>query len=112
LKQVTDQPTEEDADDALSLLQSFLKHALDRTARGVPDIEDVKLAVAALILWHGFDEKDYEINNLIKQFDSGKGLSYVSLIKWLSPFAEHAYRLRTAEQSHKTSVQVINEDIF
>lgn len=112
MNQVTDQLTEEDADDALSLLQNFLRHALDRTASGVPDIEDVKLAVATLILWHGFNEGDYEIDNLIKQFDSGKGLSYVSLIKWLSPFAEHAYQLRTVEQSRKTSVQVIDEDIF
>lgn len=112
MKKVTDQLTKEDADDALSLLQIFLKHALDRTARGVPDIEDVKLAVATLILWHDFSEDDHEVSNLIKQFDSRKGLSYVSLIKWLSPFAEHADQLRTAEHSRKTSAQVFDEDIF
>lgn len=112
MEQTTDRPTEKDADDALSVLQRFIKHALDRAACSAPDIEDVKLAVATLIIWHGFNEDDYEIDSLIKQFKPNKGLSYVSLIKWLSPFAERAYQLRATEQTRKTRAQVFDEDIF
>ena len=41
-------PTEQETDEAIALLEFFVKHSLDISAQNAPGIDDVKLAVATV----------------------------------------------------------------
>jgi hypothetical protein len=107
-----DSVTEKDADEALAVLDRFLRDSLDINARDVPDVDDVKLAVAALILWNNFDENDYEMQRLIRIFDSKKAVSFVELNSHLKHFAQWTSELRSFEKVRAAFVGPIPDDPF
>ncbi|WLI10588.1 MULTISPECIES: hypothetical protein [Pseudomonas] len=107
-----EQVTDKDADDAIELLNRFLRDSLDVNAREVPDIDHVKLAVDALILWNNFDQSDYEIQRLIRVLNSKKAISFAELNTQLKPFAEWTSELRSYENARAAFVGPFPDDPF
>ncbi|WP_163009149.1 hypothetical protein [Pseudomonas viridiflava] len=107
-----ERPTEQESDKALALLYRFVEKALDINGLHVPIIDEVKVAVATLILWHNFNETDYEIAALIKQLEPKKALSYSSLIQHLSSFANHSAQLRKFEKARIPDEETAEDDLF
>lgn len=83
------QVTEEEACSCLTTLERFCKDAMNSAATDVPDLEDVKFAFAGCILWFGLNERDYEIRDIIRIFESSRGISYSKLTENLRPVVEH-----------------------
>lgn len=107
-----ERPSEQEADDALASLYAFVNNALDIDALNIPSLDEVKIAVATLIIWHNFDEADYEIAALIKQFEQKKAISYRVLIGHLSEFVGYSAQLRKVERAHIPGEETSTDDLF
>lgn len=98
------QVTEEEMCEFLDTLEKFCKDSMNPAATDVPDVDEVKFAFAGLILWFGFDERDYEIRDLIRIFENRKGISYSVLIAGLRPVVEDARERMTVFKARRTPV--------
>jgi hypothetical protein len=107
-----DDVTSKDADDAIEVLSRFLRDSLDIEAKDVPDIDYVKVAIAALIIWNNFDETDYEIQNLIRVFESKKAISYADLNSQLKDFVPYAIQLREIQKARSVLGEPSPDDLF
>lgn len=107
-----DDVTSKDADDAIELLSRFLRDSMDMEAKDVPDIDDVKVAIAALIIWNNFDETDYEVKNLIRVFESKKAISYADLNSQLKGFVPYAIQLREIQKARSVFDGPAPDDLF
>jgi hypothetical protein len=107
-----ERPTEQETDEAIALLEFFVKHSLDMSAQNAPGIDDVKLAVATVILWNNFDEGEYEIRELIRQLEPKKAVSFRALNAHLINFVAHASNLRFVEKARKSNPGPFSDDPF
>lgn len=95
MNEVTDQVI----DDAIDLLSRFQRDALDRNAKSVPTMDEVRPAISALIARY-FNEDDYEIKNLLRVSESKKAISYAELNSHLDHFVPYAKECRDQEKYH------------
>lgn len=82
--------TEKDADEALVLLEGFLRQSLGEGTVEKASLGEVREAVVAVILWSNFDEDDYELRLLIRLLYTKESVSYLDLIRRLQPFTAEA----------------------
>ncbi|TKA90366.1 hypothetical protein [Halopseudomonas bauzanensis] len=105
-------PTEREVSVALELLERFITTALSLETQQIPEVDDVKFAVATVILYFGFNEEDYEIRNLIKTLESRKGVSYSELRSHLPNFVSHARELLYTRSSSAFYGETSGDDLF
>lgn len=108
MNQVTDQET----DDAIDILNRFVRDSLDASAKDVPAIDDVRAAIGTMITANRFNTDDYEIQNLLRVSESKKGVSHVELNSHLKNLVPQAKQERDMEKHRAIHGWPENEDPF